>query len=211
MVVVVALLFLAAGRPDWPGGWLIALLLVVSQAAQWLIVAPRHPDLLAERSRVGPGVDRRDVPLAMAMAYGPFVAMLVAALQVRIEGLADPPLLLVVAGLGISLLGIAITVVAMMANRFFASIVRIQVERGHHVVDDGPYRLVRHPGYAGAILFVLGLPALLASWWSLPAVIVTVALDILRTAHEDRYLLEHLEGYDAYAATVPWRLMPRAW
>ena len=207
----VALMFLLAGRLDWLGGWLVTAIQVGSLAVQWLIVGRRHPDLLLERSGLGADVERGDIPLALGMAYGPFVAMLIAGLEVRLQGLPEAAVLVAIAGVALALAGIAVTVSAMLANRFFGPVVRIQSDRGHAVADDGPYAVVRHPGYVGAIFFYVGLPAVLGSWWSVPIIALIIAITVVRTAREDRYLQAHLNGYVGYATRVRWRLVPRIW
>ena len=207
----VALMFLLAGRLDWLGGWLVTAIQVGSLAAQWLIVGRRHPDLLLERSGLGEGVERGDIPLAVGMAYGPFVAMLIAGLEVRLQGLPEAALLVTIAGVALAVAGIAVTVSAMLANRYFGPVVRIQSDRGHEVASDGPYAVVRHPGYVGAILFYVGLPAVLGSWWTVPIVALLIAITVVRTAREDRYLHAHLSGYVGYADRVRWRLVPHIW
>jgi protein-S-isoprenylcysteine O-methyltransferase Ste14 len=99
----------------------------------------------------------------------------------------------------------------MMSNRFFSAIVRIQKERGHTVVTTGPYRIVRHPGYLGAILHSFALPLLLGSVWGLmPAAVVVVGI-LVRTIVEDRVLRAQLEGYPEYARRVRFRLLPGVW
>jgi protein-S-isoprenylcysteine O-methyltransferase Ste14 len=207
----VGLMFLLAGRLDWLGGWLVTAIQVGSLAAQWLIVGRRHPDLLLERSGLGEDVERGDIPLAVGMAYGPFVAMLIAGLEVRLQGLPEAALLVTIAGVALAVAGIAVTVSAMLANRYFGPVVRIQSDRGHEVATDGPYAVVRHPGYVGAILFYVGLPAVLGSWWSVPIMALLIAITVVRTAREDRYLCAHLTGYVGYADRVRWRLVPRIW
>jgi protein-S-isoprenylcysteine O-methyltransferase Ste14 len=207
----VALMFLLAGRLDWLGGWLVAAIQVGSLGAQWLIVGRRHPDLLLERSGLGKDVERSDVPLAVGMAYGPFVAMLIAGLEVRLQGLPEAVLVVAIAGVALMVSGIVVTVSAMLANRYFGPVVRIQTDRGHQVATGGPYAIVRHPGYVGAILFYLGLPVVLGSWWSVPIMAFVIVLTVVRTAREDRYLRAHLTGYVGYADRVRWRLVPRVW
>jgi protein-S-isoprenylcysteine O-methyltransferase Ste14 len=100
---------------------------------------------------------------------------------------------------------------ATAANTFFSRIVRIQPERDHTVVTGGPYRYVRHPAYAGAILYELAVPVLLASWPSLIVSSLNVLLLILRTALEDRTLQAELIGYSDYARRVRVRLLPGIW
>ena len=207
----VALMFLLAGRLDWLGGWLVTAIQAGSLATQWLLVGRTHQDLLLERSGLGQDVERGDIPLAVGMAYLPLVAMLVAGLEVRLQGLPEVTLVVTIAGVALAVAGIAVTVSAMLANRYFGPVVRIQSDRGHEVATDGPYAVVRHPGYVGAILFYVGLPAVLGSWWSVPIMALLIAITVVRTAREDRYLYAHLTGYVGYADRVRWRLVPRVW
>ena len=96
----------------------------------------------------------------------------------------------------------------MAENRFFSGVVRIQTDRGHVVCDSGPYRIVRHPGYAGNILALPGIALALSSVWTLIPATVALIITVLRTALEDRTLQEELPGYRDYARRVRYRLMP---
>jgi protein-S-isoprenylcysteine O-methyltransferase Ste14 len=100
---------------------------------------------------------------------------------------------------------------AMVANRFFSSVVRIQVERGHHVVTTGPYRYVRHPGYAGGMVGLVLGPVALGSWWALVPLVPILIYVFWRTAEEDRFLRRELSGYAAYMERVRYRLIPGVW
>jgi protein-S-isoprenylcysteine O-methyltransferase Ste14 len=93
-------------------------------------------------------------------------------------------------------------------NRFFSSVVRIQIERGHVVCDTGPYRFVRHPGYAGSILPLLGIVLALGSVWTLIPAAVALVITAIRTVLEDKTLQEELPGYRDYARRVRFRLIP---
>jgi protein-S-isoprenylcysteine O-methyltransferase Ste14 len=111
----------------------------------------------------------------------------------------------------IILAGYALGSYALIENRFFSGMVRIQTERGHRVVSSGPYRWMRHPGYAGAILTYLATPFFLDSPWAfLPAVFLTIVL-VIRTRLEDLALQAELEGYRDYASRVRYRLLPGVW
>ncbi|NIP44786.1 MAG: DUF1295 domain-containing protein, partial [candidate division Zixibacteria bacterium] len=100
---------------------------------------------------------------------------------------------------------------AMLANRFFSSHIRIQTDRDHHVVKRGPYKYVRHPGYAGGLLSWLMSPVFFSSYWvAIPTVIVVFAM-ILRTSIEDQTLREKLPGYLEYSHEVQYRLIPGIW
>jgi protein-S-isoprenylcysteine O-methyltransferase Ste14 len=108
-------------------------------------------------------------------------------------------------------LGSALANWGMKANRFFSSYVRIQTDRGHQVVEGSPYACLRHPGYAGAILFTLGTPILLNSIPAFVLDVITTLIILLRTFLEDRTLRQELPGYQQYAQTVRYRLLPLVW
>ena len=116
-----------------------------------------------------------------------------------------------VAGLITFLAGIAMFVYAMSMNRFFSSVVRIQDERGHHVIDSGPYARVRHPGYVGMLLLGATMPLALGSWWAFLPGSVIVFFGFRRVWVEDRFLAANLPGYREYAARVRYRLIPGIW
>jgi protein-S-isoprenylcysteine O-methyltransferase Ste14 len=100
---------------------------------------------------------------------------------------------------------------AMRENRFFSAVVRIQSDRGHRVVDTGPYGVVRHPGYAGLIVVPPLSGLALGSVPAAAAGLIISVLIVRRVLFEDAFLTEHLEGYGAYAGRVPHRLIPGVW
>jgi protein-S-isoprenylcysteine O-methyltransferase Ste14 len=100
---------------------------------------------------------------------------------------------------------------AMMVNKFFAAVVRIQKDRSHTVVKAGPYRFVRHPGYAATLLHYVAAPFMLGTLWALIPVGLIWVVIIVRTALEDRTLQEELEGYKDYTQRVRYRLLPGVW
>ena len=111
----------------------------------------------------------------------------------------------------IILAGYALASFALIENRFFSGTVQLQPERGHMVVSGGPYRWIRHPGYAGSLLTFITIPIFLDSLWAfIPAILVTVFL-VIRTGLEDKLLQEQLPGYREYAGQVRYRLFPGLW
>jgi len=96
----------------------------------------------------------------------------------------------------------------LVENRFFSVVVRIQTDRGHVVCDSGPYRIVRHPGYAGNILPLAGIVLALGSIWTLIPAMVALIITVIRTTLEDRTLQDELPGYRDYARRVRYRLIP---
>jgi len=107
--------------------------------------------------------------------------------------------------------GMIFSVWAMLANKFFAKFVKIQTEREHNVITNGPYAYVRHPGYAGSLLAFISLPVALGSLWALLPASAGLSLWIVRTYLEDRTLQKELDGYSQYACRVRWRLVPYIW
>jgi protein-S-isoprenylcysteine O-methyltransferase Ste14 len=108
-------------------------------------------------------------------------------------------------------LAMALVYRAMHENKFFSSVVRVQTDRGHHVVESGPYSLVRHPGYAGMIAAMPLSGLALGSWLSFGLALVYSAMIVRRVLFEDAFLLQNLDGYPAYARRVTGRLVPRVW
>ena len=202
------LLFGSAGTLAWPMAWAY---LAISWVSGFVGAASIPPDLAAERGGVGEDAPRSDLALAALMARVLPLALLVAAgLEHRFGGSA-PADGWAFAAAGMVAGGAALINWAMVANRFFAPVVRIQHDRGHEVVDSGPYAFVRHPGYAGMILYIGAIPFLLQSSWALLPAALAVAVAVVRAALEDRFLARELSGYDAYAARVRYRLVPGLW
>jgi protein-S-isoprenylcysteine O-methyltransferase Ste14 len=206
------LLFVSAGRLDWTGGWAFFGLNLFTQLLSAWILIPRRPDLLAERSKVGKGTkswDRFFTPVIMIV--GTLILIVTAGMDARF-GWSKPidPFLWWVA-FAMALAGQLFVLWAMASNRFFATTVRIQEERGHQVVSSGPYRFVRHPGYASSILYTLAIPLVLGSLWTFIPAILTVALLVPRTYFEDRTLQAELPGYREYISVVHYRLFPGIW
>lgn len=208
-IAMAVILFASAGTPDWAAGWAYVGLVSIGTVASMLIV---DTELLAERSQVGQGAQTIDVVLAVIMArVGPAAIATVAGLDLRFGWMPEIPRVLSAAGMLGVILGYAIGMWAMASNKFFSGVVRIQSERGHEVVTGGPYAIVRHPGYAGTILAVLGTPLMLGSMWALIPAAATIGVIIARTALEDRTLMQCLSGYKAYARWVRCRLLPGVW
>lgn len=213
LLVVPGLLFTAAGTVAWPMAWAYAVLVIAGSSGAHAALAVRHPDTLRERARgFGvPGAQRWDRWLAPLVVWGPVVAVVLAGLDHRWGWSTITSPTGQVVALGAALAGYLLAGWAMAENRFFVAVARIQPERGHTVVDTGPYRLIRHPGYAGALLGTLAIPFVLDSAWAtVPAGLAAAAL-VVRTALEDRMLQRGLRGYPPYATRTRHRLLPGVW
>ena len=202
-----------SGKWDWWQGWAYALASVLAFAASRLIVNRVHPDLIAERARFMQAKDTKpwDRILAPLLGLGSILILVVAGLD-RFYGwsTAFSQSVNVIALTGI-VLGYAFSSWALIVNRFFSGTVRIQTERGHYVVTTGPYRIMRHPGYAGGMFGYVFIPLLLDSVWAfVPAILLGIVM-IVRTALEDKTLQTELPGYAEYAQRTKYRLLPWVW
>jgi protein-S-isoprenylcysteine O-methyltransferase Ste14 len=205
-------LFWSAGRLDWWPAWTSLAVMAVWIAATAVIVLGYNPDLLAERLGPRQGEKRWDAVLVGLMGPVTLMRYILAGLDQRYGWTGGLPLGAQLGALALCALGYDVLFVwATAANTFFSRIVRIQSERAHTVATGGPYRYVRHPAYAGAILYELAVPILLAAWPALIASGLSALLLILRTALEDHTLQAELTGYVDYARQVRYRLLPGIW
>ncbi len=171
----------------------------------------RHPGLMDERQNREKIKSAKtwDKVLAPLMALSlVFPMVIVAGLDHRFGWSPSFPLWLVVIGFVLISVGYAFATWAFAENRFFSSVVRIQTDREHVVCDSGPYRIVRHPGYAGNILPLLGIVLALGSVWTFIPAVFALIISVIRTALEDKTLQEELPGYRDYAQRVHYRLIP---
>jgi len=206
------LLFISAGKLNWAGGWAFFGLNLFIQLLSAFILIPRRPDLLAERSKVREGTKSWDRFFAPAiMVVGTLALIVTAGLDARFGWSQPINPTIWWATLAVALASQLFVLWAMASNRFFATTVRIQDERGHQVVSSGPYRFVRHPGYAGSILYTVAIPLVLGSLWTFIPALLTVMLLIARAFLEDRTLQAELPGYQEYAAHTSRRLFPGLW
>jgi len=212
VILMMVILFWPARTLAWPAGWLMVGMMIVSVLIQWLVILPHNPDLFAERSKLQAGSKKWDVFLAtMVAAILPMITWMVSGFDFRHSWSDKIPWGWVAGSAAIWLVGYGVTLWAMMANMFFSATVRIQTDRGHHVIDTGPYAWVRHPGYLGALVVQLTTPVILGSWWAWIPSVIALAMFVLRTRLEDRTLQRELPGYSEYASRVRYRLIPGIW
>lgn len=206
-----ALFFIAAGRIDIPRGWLYVITTAILVLISNLIIARKNPELLNQRSKIQKGSKTWDklwlFSFVLLFMYGmPFIAgWEVGRLGNQFNGVST------FFGMIIFLVSIYITTHAMSINKFFETTIRIQKDRNHHVVSEGPYRYVRHPGYSAAILWAVGFPIFIGSLMALYVGLFIVAGLVLRTYLEDKTLQVELEGYKTYTKKVKFRLIPYIW
>jgi protein-S-isoprenylcysteine O-methyltransferase Ste14 len=197
----------------WWEAWAYALISILGFAISRLLAARRNPDLIAERARFLMHEDAKpwDKLLAPLVGLGGGLIPLVVGLDALFGWSPSFRSTLKILALVVFLAGYVLGAYALIENRFFSGMVRIQTDRDQQVVSSGPYRWVRHPGYAGALWSYLALPIFLDSAWALlPAIFLTLVL-VIRTSLEDRTLQAELAGYRDYARQVRYRLLPGVW
>lgn len=211
MVIIYALLlFIPAGSLRWWNAWAYLGMFVLAILSAGLYVVRKHPEIINERGRPSEKTkpfDRLFSALSVPLALGVFV---VAGLDYRF-GWSAVPLLLQIAGFVGLFPTLFMPYWVMLVNAYAATTVRIETERGHHVITGGPYRYVRHPMYAAMILGSLFQPFVFGSWWVAVPAGLLVGLVVWRTANEDRALQDELPGYKAYAKQTRYRLIPGIW
>jgi protein-S-isoprenylcysteine O-methyltransferase Ste14 len=202
-----ACLFVSAGRWDLPWFWAYLGVWAAAMVAGSFLI---DPTLVQERIRPGPGgKDYTTVVVTTPLMLGQSV---VAGLDVgRFHWSDGMSPAVQAAGLLAVAAALAVVVWAMAVNRFFSSVIRIQTDRGHHLVTSGPYRFVRHPAYLAFPFLMVGSGLALGSWPAALIGLVLVPAVVRRAALEDRVLREQLEGYAAYARQVRYRMFPGVW
>jgi len=216
---VVSLLFLgvvlfgAAGTLNWPQAWVYLAFTAAMSFAGGLWLARHDPALLAERigsliQREQKGWDKLFMVAMLALWTGWLILIGLDAGRYR---WSEVPPAFQGGGFALLCLGSYLVWLTFKANSYAAPVVKIQKERGHLVVTTGPYAYVRHPMYAGALLFIAGAPLLLGSWWGLAAGAGLVVVIGMRAVLEERTLMAEIAGYADYARRVRYRLVPHLW
>lgn len=207
--VLGAIAFVSAGTIDWPMMWVFLGFYLVLMAVNMSLM---DKGLLEERLHPPEGVKTWDKWLTgCGMTLFFLIVVVVAGMDYGRFHWSSIPRWGAILAFGVYLLGTAFSLWALYTNKFFSRFVRIQTERGHHVVTDGPYRFVRHPGYVGVTIATLALPVALGSWWALLVALLSLSILLVRTVYEDKILHDELEGYREYASRVRYRLIPGVW
>ncbi len=211
IIVFSTLLFLPADRLDWMEAWALLIIfftyVIILSAWGW-----RHdPHLMKERSKIIPEGEKWDKVIIVIYTILLFTLFITAGLDGGRFHWSTTPLFLKVLGWMGFVFAMIIGWWVMSVNTYLSRSVRIQEERGHQVITNGPYRFIRHPMYVGAILYVLCIPMVLDSIWTFIPSTLIVILFIIRTALEDGTLIEKLPGYKEYTKSVRYRLIPFVW
>ena len=211
LTLVFICIILLAGGLDWFRGWVYLGLLIVGRTIGTRYIERKDPELLRRRGQIGQGTKTWDLVLLTLFGLTYLAIIVVAAFDAQ-NHWSKMPVWLWLIGAVLYVFFVVVITWAMAVNTHFEKTVRIQSDRHHRVIESGPYRIVRHPGYLATILgLVLSTPLLLGSWWAFIPSILAMACLILRTVLEDRTLRKELSGYEAYTRKVRYRLLPGLW
>ncbi len=204
------LLFVCAGTIGYWQAWVyLAIYLVISLLIS-IYLLRNDPALLERRMKGGPTAEKRTTQkIAMVFASLGFVSLLViSALNYRFSGLSVP-LIVELLGDGLVVVGLYLVFLVLRENTFASA--TIGVAENQKVISTGPYALVRHPMYASAMLYVIGMPLALGSYWGLLGAALLAFAIIWRLLDEEKFLTQSLAGYKEYQEKVRYRLLPGVW
>jgi protein-S-isoprenylcysteine O-methyltransferase Ste14 len=214
-VVVAIVLFTTAGTIAWPHAWVLVSVLLIVRVVSAIVIYRANPALLEERATV---LIHRDQPLSDRVVL--ILFMTTAFIGVPANAAIDvfhwhvlpgPPEIVQNTGLFMFVAGWFVTALALRENAFAVTVVRLQDERMHKVVDTGIYSRLRHPMYSGNPLILVGLSLWLGSYLAVFCAVLPVALLMIRIRLEERFLMRELPGYSDYSSRVRYRLVPGIW
>lgn len=211
VLLMAAALFISVWRWDWWNAWVYLGLYLAYLGYNMVVLLGRHKELVEERSQIGEGAKNWDKVIGLITGVGGFTILAIAGLDERFSWAGTIPIQVQIVAFVVLGLSYPLFTWAMVSNRFFSTVVRIQKDRGHTVQTGGPYRYVRHPGYASLLVSYLTMPFALGSLWACIPMALLVANLFLRTTLEDRTLKNELDGYQEYAGRVRYRLIPGIW
>jgi protein-S-isoprenylcysteine O-methyltransferase Ste14 len=203
-------LFLPAGSFNFWQAWVYLIIFVVSAALITIYLWKKDPKLLESRVKAGPGAEKeRTQKIIQLFASIFFIAILITpSLDYRF-GWSDVPLYIVILGNLLVVLGFFLVFLVFRENTFAAA--TIEASRDQKVITTGPYSIVRHPMYIGALIMLFGTPLALGSWWGLLTLILMTLVIALRLLDEEKFLLKNLPGYKEYCQKTRYRLIPFIW
>jgi protein-S-isoprenylcysteine O-methyltransferase Ste14 len=210
LLVFLGVAMFLPGGIGWTKGWVFLLVFVLQMTVASLYLWRTNPEIFIARSKIHAETKGWDKLVLVFVLFSFFAIFPMAGLDHRC-GWSFVPRWLVVVGYLLFTLGMVGSVWAYRVNKFAEPGVRIQTERGHTVIDSGPYAIVRHPIYVAGFLIVVGLPLAMGSLWALIPVAVATPILLMRTIFEDRLLQAELSGYKEYASRVRYKLVPGLW
>ncbi len=210
-IVFTAILFVCAGRLNYTQGWIFLCANILATLMNYFTIH-KNIDLINERSKLGEGIKSWDKLLLGLSALVYVIIIVVAGLDSgRFHWTLNFNWQISLLGVILTVMGQIVFLTARSQNKFFSSVVRIQKDRGHVVCDTGLYKIIRHPGYLGMIISLMGLPLITTSIWSIIPTLIAIILLLIRTSLEDKTLINELDGYAEYTRKTRNKLIPLIW
>jgi len=210
-LVFSAILFICAGRINYTQGWIFLATNILSTLMNYFTIH-KNSELIHERSKLGEGIKSWDKVLLGLSALIYVIIIVLAGLDSgRFHWTPNFNWSISISGVLSTIIGQIFFLTARSQNNFFSTVVRIQKDRGHVVCDKGLYKTVRHPGYLGMIITLMGLPLITTSVWSIIPTLMAVILLLIRTSLEDKTLINELDGYADYTRETRNKLIPFVW
>jgi len=210
LLVLGLIVFVPVGTLAYWQGWAFIIVFTISTNIMGVYLALKDPALLERRIKAGPGAETRPAQkVLISIAFAGMIALVVVSALDHRFGWSHVPVWVALLGNVLVALGLMIDLRVFRENSYGASTIRKM--EGQRVISTGPYALVRHPMYVGALVMVLGVPLALGSYWGLLFMLLNVPVLMLRILDEEKMLGSELEGYTAYARTVRYRLIPGLW
>ncbi|NVO12333.1 MAG: isoprenylcysteine carboxylmethyltransferase family protein [Bacteroidales bacterium] len=206
-----SILFICAGRMDYTQGWIFLSINILATLMNYFTIH-KNSELINERSKPSEGIKSWDKLLLGLSALIYVIIIVLAGLDSgRFHWTLNFNWNVSISGVILTLVGQTLFLTARSQNNFFSSVVRIQKDRGHVVCDTGLYKIVRHPGYLGMIISLIGLPLITISVWSIIPTLIAIILLLIRTSLEDKTLINELDGYVEYTKKTRSKLIPFVW
>ncbi len=204
------LLFLPAGTFNYWQGWVFIVVFLVTMSVFGVYFSVTDPALVERRRHAGPGAEQSTVQkVVITLVFVDLIALPILSGLDRRFGWSQMPPLISLIGDALLVLSFVVFYFVFRVNSYGAS--NIQVEQNQKVISTGPYALVRHPMYDGALVMVVGMALALGSWWSLVLVVVMIPVLVVRILDEEEVLAKDLPGYTTYEQKVRYRLVPYLW
>lgn len=210
LAVMAALLFVSAGTLDYRQAWLFLAAFGLSSLVATVYLMIKDPRLLARRMHAGPGAETQTVQkIVMSAASAGFIALLVVSAIDHRFGWSHMFQRMAIGGDVLVLLGFTLVFLVIVENPFASATIELAADQ--RVVSTGLYALVRHPMYTAGLIYLIGIPIALGSWWGLIPIVLLVPALIWRLLDEEKFLAKNLPGSTEYTKTVKYRLLPLMW
>jgi protein-S-isoprenylcysteine O-methyltransferase Ste14 len=210
LTVMGIIIFVPAWTLDYWQAWIFLAAFFVPALVITIYLMKNDPKLLERRTTAGPGSEQeRSQNIIQALAALAFIAMfIVSALDHRF-GWSTVPAYVTALGDVLVIVGFYFVFLVFKENTFASGTIEVVAEQ--RVISTGPYALVRHPMYIGALVMLVGVPLALVSWWGLLAIIPMTIVLIFRLLDEEKFLAKNLAGYSDYQSKVRYHLFPLIW